>query len=266
MIPMPTSAHIGRTREAVARAGAGGWHEAEDDADAGDAGRPSSSGSRPASPWARRRGAGRWCRAGAIVWPCATWKAKPRQTRSPPRVTMNDGTPHVGDDEALEAADRRAQDDAQRQRDDPGVRVGQPEPERRWAASRPGPCAMTCPMKPEHRPDRQVDVARHDDQDHPGGHDRDGRGLDRQVPQVARREELAARRDVEEEPDRPRATTMPSSRVSSSSRREHRSAAIAAAARCPAVVPRSLAITVPRRTRLGNKKRPAPRRDRGAGR
>ena len=49
--------------------------------------------------------------------------------------------------------------------------------------------AMNMPDEAEHRPDRQVDVAGHDDQDHAGRHDRDGGALDRQVPQVARGEE-----------------------------------------------------------------------------
>src|SRR5712691_464923 len=31
--------------------------------------------------------------SGAMVWPCAYRKIRPRQMRSPPRVTMNDGTP-----------------------------------------------------------------------------------------------------------------------------------------------------------------------------
>ena len=53
----------------------------------------------------------------------------------------------------------------------------------------------------DQRPDRQVDVARHDDQDHPGRDDRDARGLDRERDHVGRLEELAAAQDVEREQD-----------------------------------------------------------------
>ena len=49
--------------------------------------------------------------------------------------------------------------------------------------------------------DRQVDVARHDDQHHARGHDADRRALDGQVPEVARRDEAAVRDDVEADPD-----------------------------------------------------------------
>ncbi len=49
----------------------------------------------------------------------------------------------------------------------------------------------------EDRPDRQVDVAGHDDQDHARRHDRDGRGLDGQVPQVPRRQEQPVGQGVE---------------------------------------------------------------------
>ena len=74
----------------------------------------------------------------------------------------------------------------------------------------------------EQRPDRQVDVARHDDQDHARRHDGDRRALDREVPQVAGGQEVAARPEVEGDPDDDQAITMPSSRVSSSVRRQHR--------------------------------------------
>ena len=58
----------------------------------------------------------------------------------------------------------------------------------------------------EHRADRQVDVARDDDEHHAGRHDGDRGGLDRQVPQVARRQEGAVAVDdraveVEADPD-----------------------------------------------------------------
>ena len=73
----------------------------------------------------------------------------------------------------------------------------------------------------EQRPDRQVDVARHDDQHHAGGHDRDRGALDRQVPQVARRSgsrrPTAMLKPIQMTAS---ATTMPSRRVSISRRRE----------------------------------------------
>ena len=53
----------------------------------------------------------------------------------------------------------------------------------------------------EHRADRQVDVARDDDQHHAGRHDGDPSGLDRKVPKVARCQEQAAGIDVEADPD-----------------------------------------------------------------
>ena len=55
--------------------------------------------------------------------------------------------------------------------------------------------------EPEQRPDRQVDVAGHDDQHHARRHDGDRGALDRQVPQVAGGQEVAARQQVEADPD-----------------------------------------------------------------
>ncbi len=49
--------------------------------------------------------------------------------------------------------------------------------------------------------DRKVDVAHDDDQHHAGRHDRDRRGLHRQVPQIARRQEKPAGQDMEADPD-----------------------------------------------------------------
>jgi hypothetical protein len=54
----------------------------------------------------------------------------------------------------------------------------------------------------EDRADREVDVAGDDDEHHAGRHHRDRGGLDRQVPQVARRQEDAAGEQVEADPDR----------------------------------------------------------------
>ncbi len=64
----------------------------------------------------------------------------------------------------------------------------------------------------EHRADRKVELAHHDEQHHARGHDRDGRGLHQQRPQIPRRQEGAAEQsdigaqdaavDVEADPDR----------------------------------------------------------------
>src|SRR3546814_14474945 len=48
----------------------------------------------------------------------------------------------------------------------------------------------------EHRADREVDVARHDDEHHAGRHDADRRALDREVEKIARREKEADRKSV----------------------------------------------------------------------
>ena len=53
----------------------------------------------------------------------------------------------------------------------------------------------------EQRADRQVDVPRHDDQHHARRHDGDRGALHREVPQVPGGEEVAARQDVERDPD-----------------------------------------------------------------
>ena len=97
------------------------------------------------------------------------------------------------------SADRGPRGEPEGQRDDPGVRLVEAEAER-----------LGDPLGLDHghehageaegRPDRQVDVARHDDEDHARRHDRDGRALDRQVPQVAGREEQARRDEVEDRP------------------------------------------------------------------
>jgi hypothetical protein len=48
----------------------------------------------------------------------------------------------------------------------------------------------------EDRTHREIDMAHDDDQHHAGGHHRDGGSLDQQDPQVARREEGAAKQPV----------------------------------------------------------------------
>ena len=49
--------------------------------------------------------------------------------------------------------------------------------------------------------DGEIDVARDDDEDHARRHDADFGGLDREVPQIARREENPPRQQVEPDPD-----------------------------------------------------------------
>ncbi len=108
------------------------------------------------------------------------------------------GHAEIGDDEAVQRADQRAGEDAGDQReDDDGGAV---EAEGRHQIARL-----------EHRHDhagdaedrahRQVDVAHHDDQHHAGRHHGDGGGLDREVPQIARRQEGAVGEEVEHHPD-----------------------------------------------------------------
>ena len=106
----------------------------------------------------------------------------------------------VGDDEPLDGADPGTEGDPDRQRDDPRVPAIEPEAERVG-----DPLGLDhrhrVADEPELRADRQVDVARHDDQHHARRHDGDRDALDRQVPEVARRQEVAARQDVEAHPD-----------------------------------------------------------------
>ena len=79
------------------------------------------------------------------------------------------------------------------------------------------------PHRRHHRADRQVDVAGHDDQDHPGSHDRDHRRLDRQVPEVPWGEERVIRGDdAEEDPDDRQGDEHPDEASVDLSRPEHR--------------------------------------------
>ena len=96
---------------------------------------------------------------------------------------------HVRDDRALERADRGSEDQPDHHRDDPRRRMVEPQQVRQ-------PVVLNDRHDHaddgHHGADREVDVAGHDDQDHPRRHDRDDRGLDRQVPQVPRGEERVA--------------------------------------------------------------------------
>ena len=116
------------------------------------------------------------------------------------------GDPSVGDDVAGHRADQGAEHDAHDQRDHPHVRlVREPADRDVEAEERDDAVGLhqghRVAEEPEQRPYGQVDVARHDDQDHARGHDRDRRALDREVPEVSGRQEVAARQDVERDPD-----------------------------------------------------------------
>ncbi len=89
---------------------------------------------------------------------------------------------------------RRAGEDADQQGDDPGERAVEAEIFRQDLCLRH---AHDHGAEAEHGADRQVDVAGHDDQHHAGRHDRDVGRLDREVPEIARRQEQTAGDDVE---------------------------------------------------------------------
>ena len=107
-----------------------------------------------------------------------------------------------------------------------------------WSSPSPRVCGIQCldhrhhvADEPEDRPDREVDVARHDDEHHARGHDADRGALDREVPEVARRQEKSAGDEVEPDPDDARAAIIPNRRVSTSVAREHGSPRCSAPAR-----------------------------------
>src|SRR5207247_5397054 len=104
------------------------------------------------------------------------------------------------DDEALQSTEQRSERDADDERDDPRVRLFESEPQ---ALRDPDRLEHRHRVSEEakHRSDRQVDVARDDDQDHAGRHDPDRRALDREVPEIPRTEERSARQEVEGDPD-----------------------------------------------------------------
>ncbi len=104
------------------------------------------------------------------------------------------------DDESLQSPDGRAERDPEQQGDHPGVRLLQTETK---ALRDPDGLKHRHRVSKEsqHRSDGEIDIPRHDDEDHPRGHDRDRGALDRQVPEVPRGEERPARNDVEADPD-----------------------------------------------------------------
>ena len=114
---------------------------------------------------------------------------------------MKDWNADVGDQRAVEGADRRADRQGEDDGDDPDRRIVEPEIDRQDADLGD---ANDCRDEAHDRSDREIDVAHDDDEHHPRRHDRDRRCLDAQIPQVARRQEHAlATRDqrIEVKPD-----------------------------------------------------------------
>src|SRR4029077_16557287 len=106
--------------------------------------------------------------------------------------------PDVGDDEALQPADERAEADPEREGDDPADRMVDPDRARKDVGHQHG---IGHADDPDERADRQVDGARHDDHEHPGRDDRDRRSLDRQGQEVDRLQEPTTRGDAEADED-----------------------------------------------------------------
>ena len=110
------------------------------------------------------------------------------------------GHADVGDDEALERPEAGSEDDAEGQGDEPAegeVRADAQDVRHPVGHEQ----RVGHGDEADQRPDRQVDVPRHDDEDHAGGDDRHAGRLDRQRHHVGRLEELAAAQDVEREQD-----------------------------------------------------------------
>ena len=126
---------------------------------------------------------------------------RPAQGKEAPERDDEGGDADIGDDEALEATDEGTETEPQREGDDPLERAVQPESDRRQP--------LGLEQRIDHRhdaddgPDRQVDVPRHDDQDHAGRHDGRARCLDRERHHVRRPQERPAGHDVEAEEDAP---------------------------------------------------------------
>ena len=159
----------------------------------------------PVGPPPSRRNVGS---IGARVCPCAYLEDQPRHTSKPPSVTMNDGMPMYAmmkpwrapmdraeaeaDGDARRSTPTAARARAERRRDlddlDHGHRVADE--------------AETDPTERSMLRDTMISTM-------PVAMIADRGGLDRQVPQVARREELPVGDDVEADPDDPRAATIP---------------------------------------------------------
>ena len=87
-----TSAHMGRTGNPKSSTSSSVVDDEQDDRDTGDE-RERPCERRPDGAVRSAADQLEGLSMGARVLPWATWNAAPRQTRKPPRVTMNDGMP-----------------------------------------------------------------------------------------------------------------------------------------------------------------------------
>ena len=174
-------------REAEARPPLPAGVEAEHDGGAGE------QGERPAP-----QGADRTLRAAAHQGEALVERRDGLARRHPPRRAAPEqlgaegddegGNAEIGDERAVKGADRRAERQRDDDRNDPDRRVFEAEIGRQDMDLRDADDRRD---EADDRSDRQVDVAHHDDQHHAGRHDGDRRGLNRQVPEIARRQEQA---------------------------------------------------------------------------
>jgi hypothetical protein len=106
----------------------------------------------------------------------------------------------VGDDEALEGPDPDAKSEAQGKGEDPHQRAVEGDAQVRQPVGHQQ--GVGHGQDADGRADRQVDVARDDDEHHPGRHDRHHRRLHGHRDDAGRLEDLAVRRDPEADQDR----------------------------------------------------------------
>jgi len=113
---------------------------------------------------------------------------------------MKDGTPMKAMMKPWIRADARAEPDPEGEGQDPLERHVRSDPE---DAREPvgHPQRIAHGDEPDERPDRQVDVARDDNQDHAGRDDRDAGCLDGHRDHVGRLDERPAAEDVERDED-----------------------------------------------------------------
>ena len=139
-----------------------------------------------------------------------------RRTAPDQEATQGDderGDAHVGHQEAVDRADERADREAGKQRR-PQERSVEARTEERGIHS-----TWSSPMNITRRPDRadrEVDVPRHDDQDHPGRRDRDPRTTARTGSRGSGTRNRPPDRMSKTTQMTARATTIPTRRVSTS--------------------------------------------------
>ncbi len=141
--------------------------------------------------------------SGAMVAPRRHPPRRAAPEQLPAQRDDEGGDAEIGDQGSVQRADRGA--DRQREHDgqDPDRRMVEPKIFRQEIDLSDADDGRD---ESDDRADRQVDVAHDDDQHHAGRHHRDRRGLDRQVPEIARRQEQAFAGldvgvDVEADPD-----------------------------------------------------------------